>query len=427
MLNAGRSGQLKIALVSPRFLSTDMRGGEEFIRTLFENIGSDSETWVLTSDCIDVLAEHSPKGRRINQPDSAEAIRGNVRYLASVPFFSFSFHYLRYPFVGISRKLRIEPYSCIAIDLMRIYGWGPYLPKIRTEIENMKPEVVHAAIFPTTSAYLAMKASKRTGIPFIFTPFYHYKLPEFNKSAILKKMIASSNAVVACTELERQELIRIGSKPENTFVIPLALDTRRYPKQEGNRVTSKQELGVEGKFVILAHPWSGKGIISVLEAVHELTRTGLKNVTLMTIGEPDRRYLAYKQRILRINKDIDVRDIGWVETEKKRCAFDACDVFVMPSLNDSFGMSYLDAWYSSKPVIAASNSFAEEIIDDGENGLLADVNISREVADAIREIYDNPSLAEKMGNKGRSKTLSEYSPSLLVKRYKAVYEYVIKK
>ena len=98
-------------------------------------------------------------------------------------------------------------------------------------------------------------------------------------------------------------------------------------------------------------------------------------------------------------------DLGYVSEEEKRDAFDACDLFVMPSRYDSFGIVYLEAWRCGKPVIGARVGAIPEVIEEGKDGLLVEFGDVDQLASAMLHLLNHPDLCREMGEAGRKKVI----------------------
>jgi glycosyltransferase involved in cell wall biosynthesis len=81
----------------------------------------------------------------------------------------------------------------------------------------------------------------------------------------------------------------------------------------------------------------------------------------------------------------------------------------MVSNTDSFGVVYLEAWASGKPVIACRNTPQEGLIDDGADGLLVEYGNSEELAHAIRQLLSDRGLRSRLGETGRRKVRAHYT------------------
>ncbi len=92
-------------------------------------------------------------------------------------------------------------------------------------------------------------------------------------------------------------------------------------------------------------------------------------------------------------------------------AFHACNVFVLPSMHEPFGIVVLEAWSSGRPVIASRVGGLQALIAEGETGWFMDPNAATAAADLaglLRRVADNPAMAGKIGAAGRLEARSKY-------------------
>ena len=196
---------MKIALISPRYLTEDMRGGEEAVRILFNGLKKNHTVNVLTSNAIDIRAEHSLLGRKFKFKGSTNS-KNNVLMFKSKSFISQMLHFLQYP-ADILERRGFQPYNIRVIDIIRTYGWGPYLPDMIDILSTENFDVLHASIYPTNTAWLSFRFALKSKTPFVFTPYFHYMRSEFRDSICLREMLKKSSVIVACSNVEREKLI----------------------------------------------------------------------------------------------------------------------------------------------------------------------------------------------------------------------------
>ncbi len=148
----------------------------------------------------------------------------------------------------------------------------------------------------------------------------------------------------------------------------------------------------------------------IVDAIGELRKKG-KHVRMVLIGpDGDRRPLPDH-----------VIYPGRVNDEELEAAYRNCDVFVLMSETESFGMVLAEAWMRGKPVIAnRACGPAASLIHEGEDGLLA--SDSEELARLIADLTDNPGRAHTMGKAGREKALREYTQRAATERLLAAID-----
>jgi glycosyltransferase involved in cell wall biosynthesis len=96
----------------------------------------------------------------------------------------------------------------------------------------------------------------------------------------------------------------------------------------------------------------------------------------------------------------------------------------MPSLNDAFGISYLNSWSVERPVIAAANSAASEIVENGIDGFLVNQTNIQSIREALEIMATDTRLTTQMGKNGNQKLKLKYSPKKMAYDYTSVFESV---
>ncbi len=113
--------------------------------------------------------------------------------------------------------------------------------------------------------------------------------------------------------------------------------------------------------------------------------------------------------------------ISAFKDEEKPSIFDALDVFVLPSVGESFGIAYLEAWVCGKPVIGARIGPTSNVINEHVDGLLVDPADPVDLAGKILELLSDPSKRERMGHSGRNKTLTRFTWDRIIDEMERIY------
>jgi len=288
-------------------------------------------------------------------------------------------------------------------DLLSILSFGPYLSNLKREFGDERYEVIHVTPFPFALVYLVWKACKALKKPFVCSPFIHFEDQRF-KNSFLWKALKDAALVIACSTYEKEGMMSMGINPSKIHLVPMGINSEEWENVDGERFRRKYSL--EGKKIILFAGTKGynKGAIHLLQAVEKISHK-VKDLTLVSIGLSTREWK--KKRNLPHERSL--LDLGYVSEEEKRDAFDACDLFVMPSRYDSFGIVYLEAWRCSKPVIGAKVGAIPEIIQEGKDGLLVEFGDVEELASKIFYLLEHPDLCKEMGEIGRKKVIERFN------------------
>jgi glycosyltransferase involved in cell wall biosynthesis len=220
----------------------------------------------------------------------------------------------------------------------------------------------------------------------------YYKLAMFLEREIYSdpgvRLVAVSSLVAAQLKSHFQR--------EDVTVIPNAVDTVRFTPEErmAKRSASRQSFSYdEGDFVLLliGNDWKKKGLDTLLKAIGLLKNLPLR---LLVVGSDVPGF--YRQLVDQFALSDRVR----FEKPSMDVLFfyAAADLYVGPSLEDSFGLPILEAMACGLPVIASANAGASELIRDGETGfILCNPRDHSELASLIRRIQAGDSLRQSMG------------------------------
>jgi len=78
--------------------------------------------------------------------------------------------------------------------------------------------------------------------------------------------------------------------------------------------------------------------------------------------------------------------------------YNQCDVFCLPSVQEGFGIVFLEAITAGKSIVAARAAAVPEVV---KHGLLAEPDDENSLAEAIEGLYLEPELRESLGEAGR--------------------------
>ena len=131
-------------------------------------------------------------------------------------------------------------------------------------------------------------------------------------------------------------------------------------------------------------------------------------------------------RLVRLAEDLDLQDrvffMGRRPHDEVYRYMSLCDLFVLPSWRESFGIVYLEAMSVGKPVIGCWGQGIEGIIRDGEEGLLVRPKDVSSLQEAMLRLLKDEELSTEMGRKGRQLVLEQYTWEQKAREIEGVYE-----
>jgi len=143
--------------------------------------------------------------------------------------------------------------------------------------------------------------------------------------------------------------------------------------------------------------------------------------TLLMIGDgPDRPEAEKEAEDLGVTGD--VRFLG--RLDQVASLLQACDLFVLPSQTESFGLAALEAMACGAPVVASRAGGLPEVIDDGVNGILEPVGSVEAMGRRAVELLRDPQRHAAMRAAAIAKA-QEFSAERVVPQYEALYQEVM--
>ena len=89
---------------------------------------------------------------------------------------------------------------------------------------------------------------------------------------------------------------------------------------------------------------------------------------------------------------------GWVGPEQARALLASSDILVLPSFDENLPMSVIEGMSAGLAVVATPVGAVEDILSDGDTGLLVPPGDPAALADALRKLVQDPQLRRKLGH-----------------------------
>lgn len=204
---------------------------------------------------------------------------------------------------------------------------------------------------------------------------------------------------------------------KNIHRIPFGIKVENFQRNE--KISSKRNLGIpEGDFVISfrAEKNEIKGLRYILDMLDELTSN--IPITLLTLGlESLPQYIVNKYQVI---------ELGWQNSlDTLNDFYGASDVFLMPSLAESFGLMAIEAMASGCPVIVFENTVLSEITFAPECGIAVPYKCSKSLREAVERLLENPEERHRRGQKGIELSNIHYRYDDYVNRHVSLYEDIL--
>ena len=306
-----------------------------------------------------------------------------------------------------------------ALERFRLLGKARYplqTPAVRGLLERIDPDIVHA-FHLTSYGFVAALADRH---PLVTSVWGYDILQAPHRSPVharITRYALRQADVITATGDALAEATRPYAPPGRPIhVVPYGIDLKQFAPP--SRSQGSDGHGAVIGSVKALRPEKGFGFLlqampSVL-ARHPDTR-------LLLVGDgSERPRLERQARDLGLEQQVEFA--GDVAHGDVPAFVRRMDVFVQPSLTESFGVSALEASACAIPVIATDVEGGHDIVRDGETGLLVPPADSDALAEAILRLLDAPGLLRSMGEAGRRFVAERYSWQDNAARMAALYE-----
>ncbi len=301
--------------------------------------------------------------------------------------------------------------------------------KLVNEIYNeFKFDLIHANV-ALPDGYVAMKLSKQFKVPFLVTIHgqdLHWTIFRNKKARKFVEEVINNSVK---TILVSKKLKEIADKELNLLnrklsVIPNGVNpTEICISDSVSELELKQEY--DGKIIILsiANLIKRKGIDLSIRAISTLKKR-LPNLIYLIGGDgPERNNLE------KLVYDLDlggcVKFLGKLSHRSVMEYMSICNVFLLPSWKEAFGVVYVEAMAHGKPVIGCQGEGIDGIIINGYNGMLVKPHDVDSIVEAIDYLISNPEDAELMGKRAQKLVLENYTWEKVAEKTIEIYKEII--
>lgn len=292
-------------------------------------------------------------------------------------------------------------------------------PKIIPRLLSYKPDVVFSSSFGIWTIFaIIFKFIGRWKIVLAYegsSPGVDYRNSAL-RLALRRLMIRFVDACITNSQVGKEYLINhLSASPNRVFAHPYEVpDKRSLAAIDENLTVIGRDSNL--KFSDLKHPiflYVGsviprKGVQFLLEACKYLKTSGVNSFHVLIVGDG-----AQRLELQKLSCEYQLEDcitwIGRIDYKIVSTYFYHADVFVLPTLEDTWGMVVLEAMLLGKPILCSRGAGASELILEGENGYCFEPDSYEELALAMYKVIESPEHIEFMGQRSHE-IMRQYTP-----------------
>ena len=234
---------------------------------------------------------------------------------------------------------------------------------------------------------------------------------------LVGRVLARVDTVITVSNKLKNRIQELFPHVEAPVVIHDGIDTTIFSphiaKESAPRSNREPYLLTVGNLLI------HKNHRAVISAVARLRETYPRIILKIAGAGPEEKNLRALCQSMGVSDIVEF--LGVCSRERVRELMSECDIFVMPSWDEGFGIVYIEAMSQGKPVIASQGEGIADVITEGKTGFLVDPHDVDELTERIRQLADDKELAQRVGKAAQELVLREFTWQKNVDRLMEVY------
>jgi glycosyltransferase involved in cell wall biosynthesis len=302
---------------------------------------------------------------------------------------------------------------------------------LERNVSNFDLAHIHAVF--SHSCVAAARACRKSGVPYLVRPLGTLDPWSLKQKSVRKrlfwhlgvKQMLSEAAAIHYTSDEEKRLAEEGLGLTRGVVVPNGIDLSFIDREMEPFDPPQPETGAVPYILALSRIHPKKGFDLLIESFAALKKGGLFDAwRLVFAGDGDAGYVDQLKALAR-SKGLngDVRFVGWLDGDRKYAALKGASLLAMPSYQENFGISLIEAMAYSVPVLISPYVNLAPKIKEESAGWIAELS-KEKLAGTLAEALGSVEERKRRGDKARALAQSFDAP-LIAGRLVRLYESLI--
>lgn len=292
--------------------------------------------------------------------------------------------------------------------------------------------VVH--VHTPVAAIAARLAAGLAGVPVvIYTAhgfYFHERMPALQRwlHIALEALLAPLTTELFTVSQEDAALAqRLRFKPAcRIHAVGNGVDTRRFvPPSPEQRLQLRRRFGLAAEAIVIgivARRVAEKGYGELCEAFEQLAQR-YPQIQLLLCGSrlPSDHAGSVDHQVQQLQQAFPGRVISWGGLDDPEAAYQAMDIFCLPSWREGLPYTVIEAMLTGLPVVATAIRGCREQVLPEVTGLLVPAQQVEPLRAALETLVHSDQLRRQWGGAGRARALARYDQTLVLERQLAIY------
>ena len=266
--------------------------------------------------------------------------------------------YIMLPRAGLTKKFLSEALSIEA------FFSHQYTKKIADKIiKDWNPDIIHIHS-SLGEGLIGSRLKKKYKKPLVVT-LHGEDITKHSKKMFSKQLtkftLKNADAIIPVSKFLENEIRNLGIQNKKSFVIPMGAKTDRFKPKDTNEMRKKLNLPLNKKIILfVGHLVERKGVIYLVKAMSKIIKKE-KNSLCLVIGKGAEEG-KLKKAASELGLNNAIKFLGQKTNEEVAPYMNACDIFVLPSLNEGLPVVLCEALACGKPVVATAVAGTPELV-----------------------------------------------------------------
>jgi glycosyltransferase involved in cell wall biosynthesis len=313
----------------------------------------------------------------------------------------------------------------LGADRIQMLAAGPLTWQPARYARALEPDVVAVSNwYCSLLMHQMLQARQRSGaFALIGIPLFH-TAGEWSQSPLYGRLLNGCDAVLALTDHERAFIAQ--RSRQNAHVVGVGVDPAAFARASGAEIRRRYAIGEAPLVGYVGRMTESKGVATLIAAMKGVWQSNpsarllLAGPGMQIDGAPPNA-ISSAMAGLSAAERTRIIMLGRFRDDEKASIFDALDLFAMPSVAESFGIAYLEAWMLRKAVIGSRIGSTACVIAEGVDGVLVAPGNSEELAQSIVRLLSDPGARAQMGLRGYAKTMAHFTWDAITDKIERIY------
>lgn len=292
------------------------------------------------------------------------------------------------------------------------------VPKLARLLRAERPDVFHAHLTWPLAAKYGLAAAVLARVPAVVATVHLIPKHEYDRSSLLQLRMLSKGVgryIAVSRDLATELSERFRWPADKIEVVYNAVEPQRFDKPPSPALRAQLTGGRERPLVLTCarldeqkgHPVLLRAAAEVRDAVFAFAGEGPQRDSL----ESQAAQLGVADRVRFLGERDDVPEL-----------LASCDVFALPSYYEGSPISVLEAMAAERAVVSSAIAGTNELIEDGDSGLLVPPGDADALAAALQRLLSDSELRSSLGRRARERVQLEFTRDAMVRRTERIYE-----